>query len=134
MEKDGIEDLKGKTVLKNLFRTDSESDNWSSDEEKVEETSVTSTSMPSSSSVFTSSTSGLTVSIYEEKLKGIAFQLWPAAKLFCDYIDEHIDDAFISSHTSSNSAPTTNTPKRKMHVGRWVGKEGGERGDLERGG
>ncbi len=111
MIKDGIEDMKGKTVLKNLFKTDSESDNESSSEEEgIEEEesrrvliSESSTFLPPSSSTFTSSMSGITISICEEKHKGIAFQLWPAARLLCNYIDEHRDDQYISCHISSSS-------------------------------
>ena len=109
MMKDGIEDMRGKTVLKNLFKTDSDSENESSVDEKEDEEetrminmSEPSLSPPSSSSTFTSSTSGITVSVYEEKHRGIAFQLWPAARLLCNYIDEHKDEQDISSHTSSN--------------------------------
>ena len=109
-DKAGIEDLRGNTILRNLFKTsDSENESESSEEEGgkernlLEASSSAASTHPSTSSSFTSSSSKITISLYEERQKGIAFQLWPAAKLLCNYIDEHRFEEQLASYIAPNS-------------------------------
>lgn len=125
----GIEKLSSKGVLKNIFRTDSDSDSDSdsdidrdstneSDEDRDDKSTVKSrvdipdlvrdpVSVEDCNHVsenivqYTSPKSSQSIKLHQNAVLGIAYQLWPAANILCDYLDEH--GCNILSETLSES-------------------------------
>ena len=102
----GLEDIcrRGeKGLLNNIFKTcdesesESESNSIQSDEDGKPREPFEAADQcigivgDSTLTEFRSSRSGIILNLYQEREKGIAFQLWPAAALLCAYIDENTD-------------------------------------------
>lgn len=77
-----------KSVFRNLFGRNSDSEDSSSDEEALKDVvEVNANECTNTMSKYSSSSGRITIDMYEEKLLGIAHQLWPAAKFMCSFLE-----------------------------------------------
>ena len=59
---------------------------------------------------YRSELNGITVSLHSDKSKGIAFQLWPAATILCQYMEEN-PNVFTSYFDSRTHKDTESASK-----------------------
>lgn len=92
-----------KSVFRNLFGKSSDSESSSSDEDDAPQIQASHVDSNSNTvSKYQSASGDIEITMHEEKLLGIAHQLWPAAKFMCSFLESHMDIVLNSYHNELN--------------------------------